>query len=83
MRLRKPGPVVAPYIRVGDGKAIDMLQYQCRKDCDWYDPDEWGVCNWHDVDNPGLCACDEAIIHALKRLIRQARAEIKLLEDWP
>lgn len=80
MSKRKPGPLVATYISIRDGKAYDMLQYQCRRACDWYDSDEWGVCNWHDVDNPGLCACDEAIINALNRLIRKAREEIESIE---
>ena len=64
------------------GKTYDVLQYQCNKaGCDWSDWDDIGKCAWRDPDNSELCSCDEAIIDALKGLIRQARADLAYLKE--
>jgi len=82
MRPHRPGPLVKHSLRNDNGKTFDVLQYQCNKNgCDWSEWDDTGECAWRDLDNSELCACDEAIIVALKGLIRQARADLAYLKE--
>jgi hypothetical protein len=69
-------------LRNEKGKVFDVLKYQCNKEgCDWSDWDDSGKCAWRDLENPDLCDCDEAIIEALKGVIRQARADLAYLKE--